>query len=266
LPVTTILTELPPVTLLLLVSTAIIAGILIGSVGIGGILVVPALVYIAGIDIYIAIASCMFSYAFSGLIGTWLYAKKGSIRWSSGLYLCAGAIAGAWLGATLLNQLATDWVILIIALFVLFAAYSSIRQSNNSNRQTSNSLSMRFDKPLPLLAVGILTGAGSALSGSGGPLLLIPTLVWLKWPVLTAVGLGQLIQIPISLSADIANFQAGTIDLPLAVTIAIAMATGVAAGARFAHRLPATVLRNGVIAALILAAVWMLIHSVTGMV
>jgi len=131
---------------------------------------------------------------------------------------------------------------------------------------TEPSLSMRFDKPLPLLVVGILTGAGSALSGSGGPLLLIPTLVWLKWPVLTAVGLGQLIQIPISLSADIANFQAGTIDLPLAVTIAIAMATGVAIGARFAHRLPAAVLRNGVIAALILAAVWMLIHSVTGMV
>lgn len=247
---------------------------LIGSVGVGGILLVPALIYLAGIDIHIAIASCLFSYAFSGLIGAFLYARQGSIRWSSGLWLCVGAMPGAWFGATVVNQLASEWVTLIIAAFVLFAAFNSIRseRANNSNQvsaaetqvQTDSSRigTGRFDQPLPLIAVGLLTGTGSSLSGSGGPLVLVPALVWLNWPVLTAVGLGQLIQIPISLLADVANFQAATIDVPLGLAIAATLTIGVTLGARIAHHQPAALLRKVVIAALLFAAMWMILHSV----
>lgn len=241
---------------------------LIGSVGVGGILLVPALIYLAGIDVHIAIASCMFSYAFSGLIGAFLYARKGSIRWSSGLWLCAGAMPGAWVGATLVNQLASEWVTLIIAAFVFFAAISSIRTerakfltpTDNHESGTLRTIP-RIDRPLPLFVLGLLTGTGSALSGSGGPLILVPALVWLNWPVLTAVGLGQLIQIPISLLADVANFRAGTVDLPLALAIAVTLTAGVALGAGIAHRQPAALLRKVVIAALLFAAGWMMFHS-----
>lgn len=262
----TILTELPLVTLALLVVLATCVGILIGSVGIGGILFVPALIYFAGIDIHIAIASCLFSYVFSGLIGTFLYAKKGSIRVSSGLWLCAGAMPGAWFGTTAVNQLASTWVTLIIATFVLFAAYNSIRSERqphtNHDKHQHPSDKLRFDQPVPLILIGMFTGAGSALSGSGGPLILVPALVWLNWPVLTAVGLGQLIQIPISLLADVANFRSGTIDIPLGLGIAATVTTGVAVGAKIAHRQPAALLRRVVIAALLFAAVWMILQAV----
>ena len=239
-------------------------GVLIGSVGVGGILLVTALIYLAGIDIHIAIASCLFSYAFSGLVGAWVYAKQGSIRWSSGLWLCAGAMPGAWLGATVVNKLASDWVVLIIAAFVIFAAFNSIRSAKAalSTKTDNHTQQPLFDAPLPLMLVGMVTGMGSALSGSGGPLILVPALVWFKWPVLTAVGLGQLIQIPVSLLADVANFQAGTIDLPLGMLIAAVVTAGVTLGARIAHRQPAALLRKAVIAALILAASWMLIQTV----
>lgn len=237
---------------------------LIGSVGVGGILMVPALIYLAGIDIHIAIASCLFSYAFNGLIGAFLYARQGSIRWSSGLWLCAGAMPGAWLGATLVNQLDGVWVAMIIAAFVLFAAINSIRSEQNKDdqQQINNEAVTRFNSPVPLLSIGLVTGAGSALSGSGGPLILVPALVWLKWPVLTAVGLGQLIQIPISLLADVANFQAGAIDIPLGMAIAATVTVGVAIGAKIAHRQPAALLRKLVIMALLFAAGWMILHSV----
>lgn len=227
---------------------------------------VPALIYLAGIDIHIAIASCLFSYAFNGLIGACLYARQGSIRWSSGLYLCAGAMPGAWLGATLVNRLDGEWVTLIIATFLLFAAYNSIRSEKTrlTQQQIDTETEMRCGGPFPLLCIGLVTGAGSALSGSGGPLILVPALVWLKWPVLTAVGLGQLIQIPISILADVANLQAGTIDIPLGLGIAAVVTAGVAMGARIAHRQPAALLRKGVIMALLLAAAWMILHSALG--
>ena len=50
-------------------------------------------------------------------------------------------------------------------------------------RQLSESLTVRF---------------GSSLSGTGGPLLLIPSLLLLNFPVMVAVGLSMAIQIPIA--------------------------------------------------------------------
>jgi len=108
-----------------------------------------------------------------------------------------------------------------------------------------------------LAAVGAVTGFGSALSGTGGPLLLIPILVWMKLPVLTAVGLGQVIQLPIATLASIGNFQLGEVDIQVSLAIAVLLVLGVTAGARLAHRLPATLLTRIVAVVLILVGVAM---------
>src|SRR5262249_10347729 len=60
------------------VALALVSGLLIGCVGIGGVLLVPVLT-LAGVDVHAAIAASMFSFIFSGLIGVWLYQRKGSI-------------------------------------------------------------------------------------------------------------------------------------------------------------------------------------------
>ncbi len=56
-------------------------GLLIGTVGIGGILLAPMLVYIAGIDLHLAMATSSLSFLFAGIAGTVAYARKGSISW-----------------------------------------------------------------------------------------------------------------------------------------------------------------------------------------
>ena len=112
-----------------------------------------------------------------------------------------------------------------------------------------------------LLGVGAISGFGSALSGSGGPLVLVPLLAWLRWPVLLAVGLGQIIQVPVSIVASLVNLFFGQLDIALGLGIAIAVATGAWIGAAIAHWLPAPVLRRIVLCALTLVAGWMLINS-----
>jgi hypothetical protein len=102
-----------------------------------------------------------------------------------------------------------------------------------------------------------VTGYGSAMSGTGGPLLLVPILVWLKMPVLTAVGLSQVIQLPIAALATWGNLVYGNVDIAVGLGIAILLMAGVAAGARIAHWVPARVLRR--IVALVLLAVGALI-------
>lgn len=57
------------------------AGLLIGCVGIGGVILVPLLSNVGGIDAHTAIASAMFAYLISGAMGTIVYAQQGSIRW-----------------------------------------------------------------------------------------------------------------------------------------------------------------------------------------
>ncbi len=246
-------------TLFFLAAIGIFVGILIGSIGIGGVLLVPGLIYLAGYDIHVAIASCMLSYGFSGLMGAWMYTRKGTIRWATGGWLSLGAMPGAVLGALIVQQLPADVVTLVIALFIVFAVYSSSRNNNTH----SGSATM---KPLTLSAIGMLVGFGSAISGTGGPLLLVPIMVWCGWPVLGAVGLSQMIQVPIALLATLANFYHGTIDVLLGLAVAAVITSGVIIGANVAHVLPVHQLRNLVTVALIFVAGWMLTRAAFAMI
>ena len=105
--------------------------------------------------------------------------------------------------------------------------------------------------------VGAITGFGSALSGTGGPLLLIPILVWMKVPLLTAVGLGQVIQLPIAALASVGNFQLGEVDVEAGLAIAVLLVLGVVLGARLAHRFAERVLKAIVAGVLITVGVAM---------
>jgi hypothetical protein len=94
--------------------------------------------------------------------------------------------------------------------------------------------------------IGAVTGFGSGLSGTGGPLILVPILIWLDVPVLTAIGLSQAIQLPIALLATAGNFFSGNLDPTLGVLLAAGLAIGTFGGARIAHAVPRAALRRAV--------------------
>lgn len=225
---------------------ALVVGVLIGCIGIGGVLLVPSLTYIGGMQVHVAIATCMFSYLFSGAVGAVEYARRGSIRWSMSGWLCAGAMPGAFLGAVTVSVVPGVYLELLIAALILFSgAHALFRRAESAGT--------RVPGTAQLAVIGAVTGYGSAMSGTGGPLLLVPILVWLKMPVLTAVGLSQVIQLPIAALATWGNLVYGNVDIAVGLGIAILLMAGVAAGARIAHRVPAHVLRR--IVALMLLAV-----------
>lgn len=225
---------------------ALVVGVLIGCIGIGGVLLVPSLTYIGGMQVHVAIATCMFSYLFSGAVGAVEYARRGSIRWSMSGWLCAGAMPGAFLGAVTVSVVPAVYLELLIAALILFSGVHALFRR-------AESAGTRVPGNAQLAVIGAVTGYGSAMSGTGGPLLLVPILVWLKMPVLTAVGLSQVIQLPIAALATWGNLVYGNVDIAVGLGIAILLMAGVAAGARIAHRVPAHVLRR--IVALMLLAV-----------
>ena len=116
------------------------------------------------------------------------------------------------------------------------------------------------------MAIGLVTGFGSSITGTGGPLVLIPILIWMQVPILTAVGLSQVIQIPIALLATTGNLTFGRIEWLIGLGIATLLVLGVVVGARIAHRVSRVALKRIIAVALLLVGAAMLVRTAAGFV
>jgi uncharacterized protein len=237
-----------------ILALALASGLLIGCIGIGGVLLVPILT-LSGTDVHEAIAASMFAYIFSGVIGTWIYARRSSIDWASAAWLSAGAMPGAFAGALLAARLSGEMLLFFVGVAVILSGLRALLGRSASGEG-------RGDLPVPmLLAIGIGVGIGSAVTGTGGPVLLVPLLMWLRVPVLAAVGLSQAIQIPIAGLATAGNVIAGHLDPRLAILLSIGLTLGSAVGARIAHALPSLFLTRLVAIVLLLVGALLIVRS-----
>ena len=237
-----------------LLAIGLVVGVLIGTIGVGGVLLVPALTYIGGMAIHVAIASAMVAYFFAGGVGVIEFSRRGSIRWSDAVWLAAGAMPGAFVGAASASAAPAFALELLIAALIIASALNSLRGSGPSDR-VPRTLARRA-----LFVIGVVTGVGSSMSGTGGPLVLIPVLLWLRVPVLAAVGLSQAIQLPISAFATAGNILYGTIDVAVAAALSVLLMIGVWFGARIAHRVSSVALKRFVSLMLLGVGVMMLVR------
>ena len=109
-----------------------------------------------------------------------------------------------------------------------------------------------------LVLIGVGVGFGSALTGTGGPVLLVPTLLLFGFMSLSAVGISQVIQIPIAVMATIGFMLFGQIDFLLGLTLGIVQAVGVIIGGTIAHALPQARLRQVIAITLIWVGIFMI--------
>ena len=245
-------------TLALIGFFSVFVGIFIGGIGIGGVLLVPMLTFGFGLSVHEAIGAAMFSYIFSGLVGAALYARRRSIKWTMALWLFAGAIPAAFAGAVLSSVIPARGLEFIIAVLIIFAGANAIMTSSEERRDDQT-----LGGPA-LVGIGAVTGVGSALSGTGGPLVLVPILVWLKVPVLTAIGLSQAVLLPIAALATAGNFLYGSVNMTIGITLAVSLMAGAAIGARIAHAVSGVTLKNIVAWVLVAVGFFMAIRVARG--
>lgn len=120
----------------LLTTVVFFVGLLIGSVGIGGVLLVPALKFMGGIDLHSAIPACMLSYMVTGSVGAFIYARHGTINWSMAIKVCAGALPGAYLGAYFLPFFRADVLEVLIAVLILASGANSLLRKASDQQFT----------------------------------------------------------------------------------------------------------------------------------
>jgi hypothetical protein len=225
----------------LLAAVAVIVGFFIGAVGIGGVLLIPALTVLGGMSIHEAAATALFTFLFTGIVGTGLFLRRGSISWRITIPVCAGAVPFAYVGAWANSRIGSVALATFIAL-VIVAAGAYILLAPQSARQRLRDGAGRAERT-ELAFVGVVSGFGSGLSGAGGPLFSVPIMVMLGFVPLAAIGTSQVLQIIAALSGSIGNLQFGRINFSVAWWVILAELAGVVLGVRLAHAVSMRVLR-----------------------
>jgi uncharacterized protein len=228
------------------------SGLMIGCIGIGGVILVPALVFLAGIPIKVGIPAAMMAYILSGLVATAVFAHNKSIRWGMATWLCLGATPTAFVGAWAVSVVNPRLLEACLGLLTFLSGLNALKTQNHP------------DGPEPdlsnkgLLAVGAVTGFLSSISGTGGPLVLVPIVISMGVPVLVAVGLSQVIQLPVAIAATVGNVLYGELDFVLGGVLAAALTVGSWYGAKLAHVVPRATLRRIVSVVLVVVGTFIL--------
>jgi len=223
--------------LLKIIFIGLLTGSLIGTVGVGGILLTPLLMFFVGTELHIAQATSSFSFLFTGLVGIAVYARQKTIAWGHVLWISLGIMPAAILGAKVNTSLSGNLLTIILAILIVFSGYHAL-----SKRSPASNTLPALNKAA-LIMIGLGVGFGSSLTGTGGPVLLVPTLLLLQFMPLAAVGISQAIQLPIAIFATIGFLLYGQIDFSLGITLGVVQAVGVVLGGKVAHALPHEKLR-----------------------
>ena len=224
-----------------LAAVALVVGTLIGAVGIGGVLLVPALMALGPLTAHEAASTSLATFIFTGLLGTWLFQRQGSIDWPKTGVVCASAVAFSALGAIAAKQFSAVVLVRIIALLIVFAgAYIFMPKPQGSGPERS-----ALRERGVLMLVGALAGFGSGLSGAGGPLFSVPLMLVAGFAPLLAVGTSQVLQIVSAGAGTLANWSYGMIDWQLGALVTVFELVGVLAGVRIAHAASMHQLKRG---------------------
>lgn len=226
-------------------------GFFIGAVGVGGILLVPALVGLGGVPIHQATATALFSFLFTGFVGTWLFQRRGSIDWTITRPVLAGALVFSYIGARVNAMFDAAALTLTIAALVTAAGVYLLLPARHALARVGDAHGPR--RRMSLVCVGALAGFGSGLSGAGGPLFSVPLMLVLGFAPLATVGAGQVLQIVAALFGTVGNVQFGSIDYALGGLLVVSETAGMVAGARAAHGASVRWLRHTAAALCVLA-------------
>ncbi len=236
--------------LVVVLCAVFVIGALIGGVGIGGLLLAPMLVAVVGLGVREAIAISMASFMATGLAALWLFARDHAPT-ANRRALVIATMPGALAGALAL------WVVperMAVAVLAAFLAVTGGRLliPRRIHRAATQPASRSAD-----IGLGAATGFLSALTGTGGPMVLVPLLTWRGSPLLAAIALGQIVQLPIAGVATLGNYASGGVDFAAAAAIGLVLVPGVVVGRRTMEMVPVEAVTRLVALVLIAAGAWL---------
>ena len=220
--------------MILVIALSLIVGFSIGMMGVGGIFLTPFLILLTDLEMSTAMGTALITFIGTGLLGSYIYQQEGNINWHFVLYLAPSSVLGAISGSNLNLALSEATLERILAIFLMVMAV--IIFSKQRKKAIKIKDKQDFNK-LFYLAIGFITGLASGLFGVGGPVLMVPLLSSLGWPILMAVGVSQVISVFSALSGSFNYLVNARVDFTLAFIILVAELIGVFFGGKLAHKI-----------------------------
>nr|WP_216640681.1 sulfite exporter TauE/SafE family protein [Halorientalis sp. IM1011] len=146
------------VSLWMILLVAFATGLLSGFLGVGGGFIrMPALFYLIGVPVPVAVGTDLFEIVFSGGIGSFLYAQSGAVDLSIVVPLLAGSALGARLGAAATSLVEEEDIKVYFGVMLLLGAVAV------AIREVGNAIQMPV---LDTVSLVIILGAALLVSGA----------------------------------------------------------------------------------------------------
>ncbi|HLW57271.1 MAG TPA: sulfite exporter TauE/SafE family protein [Bacteriovoracaceae bacterium] len=260
---------------------AIFAGFLGAILGLGGgIIVIPTLTLLFGIDIRYAIAASLVSIiaTSSGAAASFLKDHLTNLRLA--VVLEVGTVLGAMTGFFITSKIQSNWLFILFGAFLLYSAYSMFKKKQEShsteNHPWSEALNLGSSYPengtlksygVPHLPLGIfimtLAGVLSALLGIGSGIFKVMALDGvMKLPLKVSSATSNfMIGVTASASAG-AFFLRGDVRTEIAAPVAVGIIIGSFFGAKIMPKLPTHIIRKFFISVILVVAIQMIYKGI----
>lgn len=225
-----------------IVIVSLVVGFLVGCTGMGGIILIPALVFFLGMSSHLAMGTALFSFAFLTAICSWLYYRLGHMDFKLAIPISVAALPLSYAGAVVKAYIPGSWLNLLLALLILLAGALVFRPAQG---RSYSFMALNSPWRLPtILGVGGGVAFIAGMTGAGGPVLSTPLLIVLGFPPIATIAAGQMYSVAVSLTGSIGNFQYGAIDWEVGITTSLLQTVGMFAGVYYANRANTQMLRK----------------------
>jgi uncharacterized protein len=227
------------------------SGFMAGFAGIGGgVVVLPALVYLAGAPIKIATGISVVEAFFATLSGIVAHFRYRNVNLRLGLTVGLAATAGA-LGGTFFSAVLPDrtllWLYAALLVLAILMLVSARRQDATQFAGVA---------PWKAIVSGLGVGAITGILGVGGGWLLLPIMiVLLRVPTKVAVGTTLMVIVMSTFTGSAGKIATGQFDLQMGAPVVIFGVIGAQLGGKANRAAPPWVIRLSLVVLLSVIAV-----------
>lgn len=263
-----------PVDLLLAAVVGIVVGAVMGGLGGGGgIIAVPALVYLLHLDPQVAGATSLVVVGVTAVVGGWQHYRLGNVLVADGLAFAAASAVGAVAGAVLSQGVGGTAFMVAFGALLLVVAALMWRRARGSRRVEEEVVATEDARPsrrtvdVPRLAkaAGVAVGVGllTGFFGVGGGFATVPALAMvLGLSMRKAVGTSLLVMALTSAVALVTRISGGVdVDWPVAALFTAAAVASSLVGTRLSARARPEQLSRAFAVLLLVVAAYTLVNA-----
>jgi uncharacterized membrane protein YfcA len=260
------------------------AGLLGSLTGLGGgIVIVPMLTLLFGVDLRYAIGASLISVIATSSGAATAYVKEGYTNVRVGMLLEIATTTGALGGAYLAGRVGTSAIAVIFSLVLLYSAYRSTRplaEHVTTEQAHPLAVKLRLNSTYPT-ATGMQTYAVQNVPAGFGLMVLagvLSGLLGIGSGALKVLAMDQLMHLPFKVSTTTSNFMIGVtaaasagiylsrgyIDPGVSLPVMFGVLAGALTGARILTRAKSPVLRRVFAVVVVVLALEMLYKGLTG--